>query len=210
MRTASRIVAAAFVALGLLAASATANRAIEIEPVGEITKVSEDFTITAFGGEVRIRCRLILRGSLGPQIQKIRALPEGRFGQIRSAATEGCRSNLGGARVIVLIEANRPLNLRYESFLGNLPNITGILFRKLAFEFKVSEAVVGNCLYRGDVGLLITFPPVEDGAGNRFNQERFNIPNSVPVIEGMLCPESVELSGRGRVTPAQRVILVAD
>ena len=211
MRTISRLALAMCVALcslALLAPGATATRGIRLDFVGEITKVVEGFTITAFGGEVRIRCRLIMRGRFGPQIEKVRVLPAGRFGQIIFAEASECRSNLGGARVIMLVEQERPLNLRYDAFLGFLPQITGILYRKLRFEFKVVEAVVGECLFSGPVGLLIAFPPVEDGAGRRFNQESFNVPNRIPLAAGMICPESVEVSGAGRITPPLRAFLV--
>jgi hypothetical protein len=202
------VACAVMCSLALAAPSAMATRAIRLDFVGEITKVVEGFTITAFGGEVRITCRLVMRGRFEPQIEKVRALPAGRFGQITFAEANECRSNLGAARVIVLVEANRPLNLRYEAFLGFLPNITGVLFRKLRFEFKVVEMIVGECLFSGPVGLLIGFPPVEDGAGRRFNRENFNVPNRIPLAAGFVCPEAVEVSGTGRVTPPLRAFLV--
>ena len=211
MRT-SRAILAVLFALGVAAATASANRAIRLEPAGPITKVSEEFTITAFGGEIRITCRLTLAGILEPVIQKVRALPEGRVGQITAGITEGCRNNLGGGAVVTfLIEAARPVNLRFEAFLGNLPNIAGILFRKLALPFQVAEAFQGVCLYQGGVGLLITFPPVEEGGGRRFNQERFNMVNMVPLARGGAeCSPNVELSGRAKITPPQRAVLQAN
>jgi hypothetical protein len=211
MRHASRaalIACAGLCSLAIVAGSASASRAIRIEPVGEITKVVNEFTITAFGGEVRVRCRLVVRGRLVGQVQKARVLPAGRFGQITFAEASECRSNLGEARVIILVEANRPVNLRFEAFLGALPNITGILFRKLAFELKVDEAVIGNCLFSGDVLLLVRFPPLEEGGGRRFTEESFSGPNLVPLAAGFPCPEVVELSGRGRVTPPLRALLI--
>jgi hypothetical protein len=213
MRNASRAALTACVvvcSLALAAGSASASRAIRIEPVGEITKVVNEFTITAFGGEVRVRCRLVLRGRLVGQVQKVRVLPAGRFGQITFGEASECRSNLGPARVIILIEPNRPVDLRFEAFLGALPNITGILFRKLAFELKVDEAVIGNCLFSGDVLLLVRFPPVEEGGGRRFTEESFSGLNLVPLVAGFPCAESVTLSGRGRVTPPLRAVLVND
>jgi hypothetical protein len=215
MRTTSRtmlVAVAVLCSLAITAAGASANRAIRLEPAGPITKVSEEFTITAFGGEIRITCRLTLAGILEPVIQKVRALPEGRVGQITAGIAEGCRNNLGGGAVVTfLVEANRPVNLRFEAFLGNLPNITGILFRKLALPFQVIEAFQGACLYQGGVGLLITFPPVEEGGGRRFNQERFNMVNMIPLAAGGgECSPSVTLSGRAKITPPQRAVLQAD
>ncbi len=205
--------AAACCALAIFAGPAAARRAIRIEPAGEITKVVEAFTITAFGGEVSIICNLVLRGRLAPQIQKFaaRRLPEGRMGQITAAIAEGCRTNFGGgARAIVLVEEAAPIQLRYDAFLGILPAITGILFTKLNFEFKVDEPVIlGNCLYSGNPRLLLSFPPVEDGRGRRWNDETFVAPGIVPLgAGGPECPAEVALSGRGRVTPPQGALLL--
>lgn len=211
MRAFTRLGLAAAVAvcsLMLLAGTATATRAIRLAPAGAITKTSEEFTITAFGGEIRITCRLVLRGILEPQIAKARVLPQGRVGQITSATAEGCRSIFGAVEVTFLIEAARPYNLRYGAFLGALPNITGLQFRKLAFAFKVTE-VFSVCLYNGPVPLLLSFPPVEEGGGARFNNETFVAPNAVPLISGEgNCSPEVQLTGRAKVTPGQTAILV--
>lgn len=204
--------ALAFGSLALLTAPATAMRAIRLQPAGEIKKVVENFTVIAFGGEVRIICRLTLTGRVVNVIDKASAglLPAGRIGQIEGAATEGCRTNFGGAaEVTVLTPAEAPIHLRYQAFLGLLPNITGILFRKLGFSFQVVEPmIIGTCLYRGPVNLLLTLPPVEEGGGRRFNPEAFQLPNAIPLFAGAICPATMEISGAGRVTPPQGGILV--
>jgi hypothetical protein len=187
-------------------------RAIRLQPAGEIKKVVENFTARFFGGEVRVICRLTLTGRLVNVIDKASAglLPAGRIGQIEGAATEGCRTNFGGAaEVTVLTAAEAPIQLRYQAFLGVLPNITGILFRKLGFSLRVVEPVIiGACLYRGPVNLLLTLPPVEEVGGRRFNPESFQTPNALPLFAGGPCPETVEVSGAGRITPPQGGILV--
>jgi hypothetical protein len=198
--------------LALAAAPAGAHRAIKLEPAGEIGKVVEEFTIVFFGGEVSIICKLTLNGRLFRPIPKAaaRLLPEGIMGQIASATTAGCRSNFGGAaEVTVLLEPEAPVNLRYDAFLGPLPEISGIVFTKLGFEFQVVEPMfIGTCLYGGPVRLLMAFPPVEDGRGRRFNPENFVVPNRVPRVGGgMLCPSEVELRGRGRIVPPQGALL---
>lgn len=199
--------------LALVAGAATANRALRVEPAGPITKVVEEFTVRAFGGEVQIRCRLTVRGNIAAIINKAsaRRLPEGRIGQITAAIAEGCRTNFGGPAILtVLVEPNRPFDLRYEAFLGGLPNITGLLISKLRFEFKIeAPPVLGSCLYSGQVGLLIAFPPVAEERGRVFNNESFNTPNAIPFLVGeALCPPVVEVSGRGRLMPPQRLTLL--
>jgi hypothetical protein len=209
---AAAIAAAALCALALLTASASAALAIRVQPGGPITKTVDAFTVRAWGGEVTIICRLTLTGRISTIINKAGAglLPEGRIGQIEGAATEGCRTNFGGeAELTVLVEPGAPVNLRYQAFLGVLPGIMGILFRKLAFAFQIVEPVIiGTCLYSGNVDLLLTFPPVEGGGGRKFNPERFVTPNAIPKTGGVLCPPTVEVSGAGRVIPGQGAILV--
>jgi hypothetical protein len=202
------IAVASLCAVAAFAAPASAVRAIWIQPGGEIKKTVEAFTIRAWGGELTIICRLTLRGSITTApILKASAgvLPEGRIGQIEGWAVEGCRTNIGGpAELTVLVEAAAPVNLRFQAFLGALPNITGIQFRKLGFAFRIVEPMIlGTCLYRGMVDLLMGFPPAEGGGGFRFTPERFVTPNAIPRMSPFPCPETVEVSGIGRVTPPQ-------
>lgn len=212
MRNATRVVLAActvLCSLALASGAASAARAIRVEPVGEITKVVEAFTVTAFGGEVRITCRLVMRGRIGPLIAKVRRLPEGRFGLITFAEAEECRNNFGApVEVAILVEQERPIRMRYEAFLGALPMITGVLFRKLNFEVKITEFIIAGCLFSGPVGLLVRFPPVEEGGGRRFTAESFTAPNVIPLVAGEVCPPEVALGGAGRVTPPLRAALV--
>lgn len=135
-------------------------------------------------------------------------LPEGRIGRINEGATEGCVTNLGGgAAVIILVSQEAPFNLRYDAFLGVLPNITGIRFTKLGFSIRIIEPMIlGNCLYRGQVSLLMAFPPVA-GPGGLFNPESFVTPNALPLAGGGACPGIVELSGNGSIGPAQFAVL---
>jgi hypothetical protein len=198
--------------LVVLSSPAGAVRAIWIQPGGEIKKTVEAFTIRAWGGEVTITCELTLLGRLTTApIEKASAglLPAGRMGQLEGWAAEGCSTNIGGpAELTVLVEPGAPVNLRYQGFGGALPNVTGVRFRKLGFAFRVEEPLVlGSCLYRGPLELVIGFPPVE-GPGGRFTPERFVTPNAIPKTGGLLCPETVEVSGVGKLTPAQVAVLV--
>jgi hypothetical protein len=207
------IAVASVCALAALAAPAGAMRAVWIQPGGEIRKTVEAFTIRAWGGELTITCELTLSGRLTTApIEKVwaRLLPEGRIGRIEGAAAENCRTNFGGgAELIVLVEPGRPVDLRYEAFLGGLPNIRGVQFRKLGFAFRIVEPMLlGSCLYRGMVDLLLGFPPVEGGGGRRFTPESFITPNAIPRMSPAPCPETVEISGLGRVTPPQVALLV--
>jgi hypothetical protein len=207
------IAVASVCALAALSAPAGAVRAIRLEPGGEIKKTVEAFTVRAWGGELTIICRLTLRGRLTTApIEKAAAgvLPAGRMGQIEEAFTEECGTNIGGpAELRVLVEPGAPVNLRYQAFLGLLPNIAGLRFRKLGFAFRIVEPLIlGACLYRGMVDLLIGFPPAEGGGGFRYTPESFVTPNAIPRVSPAPCPETVEVSGVGRVTPPQLAVLV--
>jgi hypothetical protein len=207
------IAVAAVCAVAALAAPAGAMRAVWIQPGGEIQKTVEEFTIRVWGGELTIICELTLAGRLTTApIDKAWAglLPEGRIGRIEEWGVAGCSTNLGmPAEVTLLLEVNRPVNLRYQGFLGVLPGVTGVLFRKLGFAFQIFEPMIlGTCLYRGMVDLLLGFPPVEGGGGRKFTPERFVIPNAIPRMSPAPCPEIAEVSGLGRVTPPQGVQLV--
>jgi hypothetical protein len=207
------IAVAAVCAVAAFAAPAGAVRAIQLAPGGEIKKTVDAFTIRAWGGELTIICRLTLRGRLTTAaIEKTVAglLPEGRIGQIDGWTAEGCVTNIGGpAELRVLVEPGTPVNLRYQAFLGALPNVTGIQFRKLGFAFRIFEPMIlGACLYRGMVDLLLSFPPVEGGGGFTYTSERFITPNAIPRMSPAPCPETVEISGAGRVTPPQAAVLV--
>jgi len=212
-RSLATIAVASACALAALAAPAGAVRAIWIQPGGEIKKTVEAFTVRAWGGEVTITCALTLTGRLSTApILKAAAglLPEGRMGRIEAGIAEGCRTNIGGpAELTVLVEEGTPFNLRFQGFLGALPNIAGVRFRKLGFSLQIVEPLVlGTCLYRGPVELVIGFPPVEGGGGFRYTPEQFVTPNAIPKTGGVLCPETVEVSGVGKVTPPQIAVLV--
>jgi hypothetical protein len=200
--------AVAICALAALASPAAAIRAIRLQPGGEITKAMEGFTLRFFGGEVLIICRLTLRGRLSAIIEKAaaRTLPGGRIGQIEGSEFGGCRTNFGTPAELTVLT---PIDLRYEAFTGALPNIGGIIFRKLGFAFQVIEPmIIGTCLYRGIVNLQLGFPPVEEGGGSRFNPERFQTPNMIALFGGVDCPEEVEINGVARVTPPQGSVLL--
>lgn len=210
---ATGIAVAAVCAVAAFAAPAGAMRAVWIQPGGEIKKTVEAFTIRVWGGELRIICELTLTGRITTApIEKAWAglLPEGRIGRIEGWEVAGCVTNLGmPAEVTLLLEEARPVNLRYQGFLGILPVVTGVLFRKLGFAFQIVEPMIlGTCLYRGMVDLLLGFPPAEGGGGRRFTPERFVVPNAIPRVSPAPCPEIAEVSGLGRVTPPQVAVLV--
>jgi hypothetical protein len=203
MRVTSRLVLIACTAicsLALFSGAAAANRRLGMRPSGEIRKTVQDFRISDPRGLITVTCQLTLTGSLANEIAKNSQgrLPEGFMGQITRATVEECRGTEGP----VAARINAPISLRYDAFLGTLPNITGILFSKLGFNVEAY-----GCTWVGNPGLLMTFPPSENGFGTRFNAERF-LPTPLGLSRGgFWCPSEVTLSGTGRVTPAQTLTL---
>lgn len=194
-----------------LTGAASANRAMRIEPSGEITKANEGETIITEAEGLTLRCaRFILRGRiLVTDVPKSSAgrLPEGRIGQLEGATINECRGFFGGAaRVTLLASPERPIAMRYNSFSGTLPNITAILITKLEFRILIEEMGI-SCLYVGTVGLQIEFPPVETREGVRFNSERF-LRATLTRERGVPCPRSVGApAGNFHVTTPQILLL---
>ena len=193
-------IVATLCALTLLGGVAAASRGLQFEPGGSITKVTSDFRITQTLRS--ITCHVTFSGTLTREVilkSSQGRLPGANVGQISRTTVEECREQ-GGLPVAVRIPT--PVELRYEGFLGALPNISGLLFAKLSFAIEVA-----SCLYTGNPGLLIAFPAEESG-GTRFNRESW-LPNTLTLLRGERCNLNAEVGGTGQVTPAQRLRLVA-
>lgn len=130
-------------------------------------------------------------------------LPEGQIGLIVSARTGNCRYLMTSWDVIILVNEENPIPMRYESFLGILPNITGLLITALEFGVRIRSPQV-NCLYQANLPFLVR----EVGGGQRFDQKTF-LANVLPWREGVTCPieSTLEVIGTLEVAPAIEVVL---
>lgn len=179
---------ATLLALACAAAPALASRAIAVSPAGAIT-VSPPITFSAGGGTTT--CTVTFTGIFSAQIAKT---PGALFGTLTSAPPAVCSGGLVSRAAFL-----GPIDMTYTSFLGTLPNITGIgvLFRNLAVLFTT---LAGSCLYAGNVGGLFSTP------GNPVNS---NGSTTMTRLSGSaLCPPTIALSGVGPYGPAQRFTLV--
>lgn len=141
--------------LALAAGVATANRAIQIEPVGSYTTTSPEVTITEEGG-ASVRCAVTLIGSLHRSIAKTRGT---LAGFVTEGRTERCRTSFGTTATVTFLTT--PSHIQYESFRGTLPSITGFvtIVKEVSLLIALRGLVgerVNECLYRGDISLEST------------------------------------------------------
>jgi hypothetical protein len=164
-------------ALAAFTGAAAADRAIRIENGAFTATGTINIREGGLGGT--ISCTITLRGRLVTEIRKVNArrLPEGRIGTIDRVETANCRFLMSDWVVTHLT----PIELRYESFTGTLPNITGILVLALRLGLRLDSADGRfRCLYRGDVPFIFQ----SGGTPGRLIQKRY-LPNTLTQIEGM-------------------------
>jgi hypothetical protein len=120
--------------------------------------------------------------------------------------TANCRTSLGGFATCRL-EAGlfHPWEIRFQTFRGILPSITGILVRMtIFFLIEITEPFGGRraCLYRRDIGA---------DTNNPITTLTVQTPNNSILFADLLrngCPPEGELRGTFTVSPTQRLRLV--
>jgi len=192
--------------LALAASPAAAERGIRIRPNETVANTgSLSFTYRDGMRTATITCNVMLGLRYVREMRKEFAgrLAEGQIGVITGARTGGCREMMTNWDVIFLINEMNQIPLRYESLLGVLPNITGLLITALNVGVRIRSPQV-NCLYQGDLPYLV----FEAGGGQRFNRKIF-LANALPWVEGMACPNesTLEISGTLEIAPLIEVTL---
>lgn len=149
--------------LAALATTAQASRGIgtnvrEGESIGGSGRVTfEDGGVFGFR---RIVCDVTL--NINANRSLVVKATGGVIGEVTAGAAAGCRDSVGNhASAIVLAEvrangARHPFPMSYASFLGTLPEISGILVAMNRFAFLFEDPGLGftTCLYEGGQGLL--------------------------------------------------------
>ncbi|MDW5596005.1 hypothetical protein VSS74_16770 [Conexibacter stalactiti] len=149
------VVAATALALVGSTATASAHDAIGITPSGPLPTTiglnTQAGGITFSAGMFVGNCTMTLDLIFHPVIRKVLDAP---VGAVTNGSLVVC--NPPGVTASILGLPN-PSPITYDSFLGTLPNITGLLvwFRRLSFQFNVPGT--GLCLYSGQQGALIDF-----------------------------------------------------
>jgi hypothetical protein len=192
----------AALALAVAASSAAANRSLEISE-RQFTAVSRAVTFTAEG--TRGECPVTFTTTLARTIAKTAEIQVGQVTEFR-IAVERCTSSLGSVVGMTALNVGRaPLWLTfYSSFLGTLPNITGILLYTENTQVQTTIAGAIECLYEGRVYELIT---VREGRFTelRFVTERIRLRR---VRGSVFCGENGTLAGTFTLSPAISVRLL--
>jgi hypothetical protein len=203
MRMFVAVVLAASAIGAALAGSAVALRSLSFAPGGAIEAVAARLTIRQPAG-IEIWCNVTLRGMIVPSVAKMIGAP---VGGITGSATRECAGNrfIVGPPTLIFLT---PIPIMYESFLGTLPNITGLLVRFAPMKFLINEERGAGrevtCLFEGPVGALL---PIAGGEFERFTflREEIRLKEGRPIEE---CEANSRLVGTFTVTPRQRVTLL--
>jgi hypothetical protein len=206
MRKGSRLLLLALVAsfaLSLGAGTSTASRSLQAEPAGAARMTTRALTFAEPEG-LNIISEVTMTGSLHREaIAKTRGT---LVGFVTRVDTANCRTSLGGfATCRSEARLNLPWHIRFETFRGTLPNITGILVRLTGFFLiEITEPFGGRraCLYRGDIG---------GDTNNPITTLTVQTPNTSTLFRDLLgngCPPSGELIGTFTVSPTQRLRLL--
>lgn len=222
-------------AVSLLTASAYALRAIAVAPAGAVN-VEGTLVFGENELRNTITCNVTLLRTIERMIPKVRGAIIGKVTGV-AIDIPGCRgigiieprieavialrqsterlevnslcAELGGGRKLCVTTGGEPRlwNLVYETFLGALPNITGILFQiertQLKFQFRALGAR-SSCLYEGNVFALVAIAAGATGAV-RILLELTRL-GLHALLEGA-CPVPGRLSGNFIVRPPQIVTL---
>jgi hypothetical protein len=149
--------------LSLAVGTAAALRSINIRRAGGTNTIGATASVTFNSPEqpeVRIVSNVTLAGELESSIQKRERAVFGHITECRAANTtaSGRAGITAIARCEALVEPNRSWRLIYKTFLGTLPNITGVLFIVERAGFLIAARVFGaranECLYEGEIGAL--------------------------------------------------------
>ncbi|HYV14881.1 MAG TPA: hypothetical protein VE972_02545 [Conexibacter sp.] len=192
----------AVVALAMLAGPALALRSIQTSNPGVQEGTGANVSFEEGAGFLRTVCEgLTLRGEGNERIGK---RPEAVVGLITEGRTVNCRA-FGFAAATVTVEATReaPFRMEYNSILGTLPEITGILTLTENVKFTI---VAGGrtCRYEGIAGFLF---PVTRGT---YENGDFLAEPKAHLLAGSTreCPREGSLRGRLRFERQRTVRLM--
>lgn len=206
---ATRGAAALAVSIVLLAASAgtaSANRGISAAPARAVSMEARALSFETEEGT--LICDITFSGTL-ERATNIAKVARTTMGFITAARAEGCTGPFG-ERGTTITWLGMPWPIRYQAYLGVLPNITGMLIIMdgigMLLRIRPLFFPVRECLYIGSVPML--------GAvvGGVFSQAR-PLPNiTIPLWQqldaAVECPFNSRVSGTFSINPAQRLTLI--
>jgi hypothetical protein len=210
MRTLSRLMMVTAImgaGLTLLAGVAAANRSLSLGPAGTARWSSEgSFTLEEPSGSYGIACSW----TMNLTIERVIAKRVGtHFGSVTEGRTTACRDTFFGtaASAIYLVEPGRPWDIVYNSFLGTLPRISGILLR-MDFRSLTTNAI-GRCLWETGAAREMALLWEADSATGAVSRGFF-LDEDIRLLIRLTgtCPATAGSSARFRITPTQTVRLL--
>lgn len=193
MRQRTRAACTALVAalgLALAVGSASANRLSYSSQLFRIIWTS--LTFSEAGGNFPISCPVTLEGSFhSTTFSKVRELLVG-FITRASVNNAGCTEGQA-----TILSESLPWHVRYQSFTGTLPAITGVRHYLIGAAFQIEPGLGIRCLARSSEA----FPAAGDAtreAGGNITSLSPDSTLAIPVT-GTACPEAGIFSGSGEV-----------
>jgi hypothetical protein len=204
MHTRTRLLLSALVAALALSAAVTTAQARRFELSNQFFRVVwSGLTFSEVGGAEgpQVTCAVTLEGSFHSRtLSKVSGQLIGyvTFARVKRPCLGGNAWTLDGVERPV---QTLPWHIRYDSFRGTLPNVTGILVQLIDTSFLVEIFPIG-CLYKSTTANP-THGIINIEAGGNANtltaDETKPIPLSVD-LSGGFCPVTGFLSGTGNVT----------
>jgi len=192
----------AVVALAMFAGPALALRSLQTSNPGAQEGTGSNVSFEEEGGFLRTVCTgLTLRGSGNERVAKTAGAA---VGTITEGRTTGCRAfGFVSATITVEAEAARPFRMGYNSILGTLPTITGILTLTEGVRFTIVSGG-RTCRYEGRSGFLF---PVSRGT---YEGGSFLAEPKARLLAGSTreCPAEGSLRGRLNFERQRTVTLV--
>jgi hypothetical protein len=200
LRHAAVLVLVAAAAVAVFAGAAAALRSLGIQPNTEVV-ASGPVEITESGGILIIRCEMFLTERYASAVAK---RPGAILGTMRRIEFTLCRDNIGGRWTVTsTVEPRTPSSVTFNSYLGTLPNITGVLASAANVGIRtVAGGGRPNCLFRGSLLFLIS----------RIGEPRFNAKTflsfALSYVEGACgVGTSIEVQGTLLYEPAETLTL---
>ena len=188
-RAACVALTAAF-SLALATGSASANRFSYSSQSFRIIWTS--LTFSEAGGNFPISCPVTLEGSFhSATVAKVR---EALVGYITRASVNNAGCSEGQATIL---RESLPWHVKYQSFTGTLPRITGVRHYLIGAAFQIEPGLGIVCLARSSE----RFPAAGDAtreAGGNITSLTPDSTLAIPVT-GTACPEAGIFSGSGEV-----------
>jgi hypothetical protein len=183
--------------LGALVSTASANRVALSNQTFRAT-----WTELGFIGFVTVRCPVTIEGSFHSRTGS--KIAEQLIGYVTKATISEGRCTGASARVL---QESLPWHIRYESFTGVLPRISGVGLRKVGLAFQVTGVVLGfpvSCLFKSTAASPAVGTVNVNTATGAVESLRPNEAAPIPLSSGSgACGNSARLSGTSTTVTTQ-------